>query len=78
VIFFYFFLPEMKGRSLEELDELFIENVSVRDFTKYATRIKEEAIQDVKGEMGRSVGSLEKNGHVEHAERVVKAGGDMA
>lgn len=31
----YFYLPELKGRSLEELDELFEKRVSVFDFGKY-------------------------------------------
>jgi hypothetical protein len=34
-VFYYFFLPEMQGRSLEELDELFQNRVSVKDFPKY-------------------------------------------
>jgi len=34
-VFFYFFLPEMKGRTLEELDELFQNRISVRDFAQY-------------------------------------------
>lgn len=48
-MFFYFFLPELKGRSLEELDELFRNGVSVRDFPKYecvsSERAKEIAIK---------------------------------
>jgi hypothetical protein len=48
-VFFYFFLPEMKGRSLEELDELFQNHVSVRGFPKYecvsSDRAKEIAIK---------------------------------
>lgn len=48
-IFFLFFLPEMKGRSLEELDELFQNRVSVRDFPKYqcvsSERAKEVALK---------------------------------
>ncbi|KAK2770679.1 hypothetical protein FQN53_005390 [Emmonsiellopsis sp. PD_33] len=34
-LFFLFFLPEMNGRSLEEIDELFENRVSVREFSKY-------------------------------------------
>lgn len=51
VIFFFFVMPETKGRSLEELDELFFEKVSVRNFTKYETRIKAQAIRDVEGKV---------------------------
>lgn len=33
----YFVLPELKGRTLEELDELFQKHISVLDFGKYQT-----------------------------------------
>jgi hypothetical protein len=48
-VFFFFFLPEMKGRTLEELDELFQNRVSVRDFPGYeclsSERAKEVALK---------------------------------
>lgn len=50
-MFFYFFLPEIKGRSLEEIDELFQNRVSVKDFPKYhcdsAVRAHEAALRDL-------------------------------
>lgn len=38
----------MKGRSLGELDEIFVERANVRNFTKYEYRIKEDALRDVR------------------------------
>ncbi|RMZ66815.1 sugar transporter [Pyrenophora seminiperda CCB06] len=49
VIWFYFFLPETKARSLEELDEIFEAGVPARNFKQYTCRIVEEAKQDVFG-----------------------------
>ncbi|KAJ5928163.1 hypothetical protein N7466_007119 [Penicillium verhagenii] len=43
VIFFYFFMPEMKGRSLEELDEIFAARVPARKFRSYHCLIGETA-----------------------------------
>ena len=43
VVFFYFYLPEMKGRTLEELDELFQNRISVRDFAQYQCISSERA-----------------------------------
>ncbi|KAJ5906213.1 uncharacterized protein N7473_003129 [Penicillium subrubescens] len=40
VVFFYFFMPEMKGRSLEELDEIFAARVPARKFNSYQTVIR--------------------------------------
>ncbi|KAK4546371.1 hypothetical protein LTR36_002048 [Oleoguttula mirabilis] len=50
VCFVYLFMPEMKGRSLEELDEIFLARVSARKFKEYQCRITEESVQDVKGQ----------------------------
>lgn len=35
----YFFVPELKGRTFEELDELFERGVSARDFAKAETMV---------------------------------------
>jgi hypothetical protein len=47
-------LPEIKGRSLEEIDELFQNRVSVRNFPKYecisSTRAHEIVVQDLKND----------------------------
>ncbi|RDL38161.1 Uncharacterized protein BP5553_05594 [Venustampulla echinocandica] len=51
IIFFFFFIPEMKGRTLEELDEIFAAKVSARKFSAYECRIKYEAERDVKGKV---------------------------
>ena len=40
-------MPEMKGRSLEELDELFLNRVSVRNFRKYECALRQDAANDV-------------------------------
>jgi hypothetical protein len=37
----------MKGRSLEELDELFENRVSIRNFRTYHTAIQDAAVRDV-------------------------------
>lgn len=42
-VFFYFLLPEMKGRSLEEIDEMFEARVPIRQFAKYECRCTAEA-----------------------------------
>ncbi|ETI26647.1 hypothetical protein G647_10408 [Cladophialophora carrionii CBS 160.54] len=69
VIFFFFFMPEMKGRSLEELDEMFLNRVSVRNFRKYVCHLREDVENDVlRGKLGG--GDDEKVVAVSHAEEV--------
>ncbi|CAL5870458.1 uncharacterized protein PFLUO_LOCUS4695 [Penicillium psychrofluorescens] len=46
VLFFYFLMPEMKGRSLEELDEIFAAEVPARKFQSYQCLIREAARLD--------------------------------
>lgn len=41
--FVYFMLPEVKGRTLEEIDEMFRNKVATRDFEKYVCVEIEEA-----------------------------------
>lgn len=47
IIWFYLFVPETKGRSLEELDEIFEAKIPARKSTSYKCRIVEDARQDV-------------------------------
>ncbi|PTB68430.1 general substrate transporter [Trichoderma citrinoviride] len=42
----YFFIPEMKGRSLEEVDELFAAGTALRDFSKTRTTPSTTYIED--------------------------------
>lgn len=47
VVAAYFFIPEMKGRSLEEVDELFATGVPLRGFGKATTTPTATYIEDV-------------------------------
>lgn len=47
VVFFFFCIPEMKGRSLEEIDEIFEAGVGARKFKQYQCRIVEDVRHDV-------------------------------
>lgn len=41
-------MPELKGRTLEELDELFFKKVPARRFKGYVTTIQEEALAEIR------------------------------
>lgn len=63
-------MPEMKGRSLEELDEMFLEKVRVKDFTKYECGIKEDALRHVRGESELKRGVMERREDIEVPESI--------
>jgi hypothetical protein len=42
VVVAYLFIPELKGRSLEEVDQLFASGRSLREFTKIQTQPVDE------------------------------------
>jgi hypothetical protein len=50
-------VPETKGRTLEEIDELFNNRVPVREFETYRTTIVDEALKDIR----ERAGGLEKS-----------------
>jgi hypothetical protein len=51
-VFFFIFMPEMKGRSLEELDEMFQNHVPRKDFPKYQCVSSERAREIVMKQIG--------------------------
>lgn len=50
VIGVYFYIPELKGRSLEEVDQLFESGVKLRHFNKFETK-KAEVLYEEKATM---------------------------
>jgi hypothetical protein len=66
--FVYFFLPEVKGRSLEEIEEMFDMRLPAKDFPTYVSRNIEVARQQAE----KDLFGTEKAGamHVEATTRV--------
>lgn len=54
MIWFFLFMPELKGRTLEEIDELFNNRVPAWKFATYRTTIQDQAMAQVQtmGEKG--------------------------
>jgi hypothetical protein len=48
MMFFWLCIPELKGRTLEEVDELFAKQVPARMFKSYVTTIQEEALAELR------------------------------
>ncbi|KAF2017480.1 putative transporter [Aaosphaeria arxii CBS 175.79] len=67
MVFFFFLMPELKNRSLEEIDEIFEAGVPARKFSRYECRI----VQDTKNELDAQHQQGKHNGVlVESAEKV--------
>jgi hypothetical protein len=59
----------MKGRSLEELDEMFLNRVSVRNFRKYECHLREDVENDVlRGKFGDDEKKVMAVSHAEEVE----------
>ncbi len=65
-MFFFFLIPETKGRSLEEIDEMFVNNVSRREFKTYQCVSSERAREIAE----QQVDELSKGGVSVHTEKV--------
>ncbi|KAK3313205.1 general substrate transporter [Apodospora peruviana] len=68
ITFIYFMIPETKGRSLEEIEEMFDQRVATKDFPAYVSRNAELARQEAE----KDLYGVEKAGavHAEAANRV--------
>lgn len=64
-MFFYLFIPETKGRSLEEIDEMFVNRVPRRQFKTYQCVSSERAREIAEKEVGDAT---TKSGITVHAE----------
>ena len=53
VVMVFFFIPELKGRTLEEVDQLFASGVPLRNFKSTVTRDAQEIYRDEVKDKGR-------------------------
>lgn len=72
VVFIYFCLPEVKGRTLEEIDEMFAQNLPARKFRSYVCtgRAALESMNRNASISDNDEKSEHKDGTVETIERV--------
>ncbi|KAK0714117.1 general substrate transporter [Lasiosphaeria miniovina] len=68
-VFFFFFLPELKGRTLEEIDELFERRIGAWKFKGTKTNIMDEALKEVREQGPALHGEKSSVGMVENVER---------
>ncbi|KAH7120690.1 putative transporter [Dactylonectria macrodidyma] len=64
VLFYYFFVPETRDWSLEELDELFEKRVGVKGFQTYQTTVGNEAFGNIRAKLGPSSRIGHKGGRI--------------
>jgi len=68
IVFFYFCMPEMKGRSLEELDEIFEARMPTWKFPQYVCTISQEAAHDVAIHNVPTMNNVNDKPTIEHVE----------
>ncbi|BFZ59655.1 hypothetical protein YB2330_000669 [Saitoella coloradoensis] len=54
VVFVYFMIGETKGRSLEEINEMYMNRVAVKDWKRYETTLQKQHTADLNTNMGAS------------------------
>jgi len=65
MVFIYFFVPEVRGRSLEEIEEMFDKNVPARKFQSYVCENVERANMEAAKDLDHEEA---KEGQIEHIE----------